>query len=498
MKYLCVLIWSMPLLVLGQLSLDPIFSDHMVFQQGQKITVWGKAIPGMTIAGMMQHDQQSTFVQPDSSWLLHFASLTASARPYSITISTQGQSIQMNDILIGDLWLCLGQSNMEWPMVKELHYKEAVSMSDQPLLRFYNPDYTGKGIYNTPFNDSIIQRLQKGPFYHGVWQVSDSNTIKQMSAVAYYFGKELLLDQGIPIGLIQLSIGGAPLETLIDREVMKAAPQFTSKIKADWLHNPSLPVWIKERAVQNLGDVNPLGADNDLAHPFAPGFAFDRGLKSFVPLPIKGVIFYQGESNAQEQDRVAEYADLFKLMVRDYRRQWHQPSLPFYYVQLSSIDTTRYKSQCWPAFREEQRKILSTVDHTGMAVSSDVGAKDDVHPTDKKTVGRRLALQALKNSYHKRIVADGPLVKKAKYHRGKTTITFHYPIRVLATSDQKPLRGFSIDPHKETTALIHHRKVIIPGMSKPDYIYYAWQPYSTANLTNDLGLPASTFKIKVK
>lgn len=215
-----------------------------------------------------------------------------------------------------------------------------------------------------------------------------------------------------------------------------------------------------------------------------------------MPLPIKGVIFYQGESNAQEQDRVAEYADLFKLMVRDYRRQWHQPSLPFYYVQLSSIDTTRYKSQCWPAFREEQRKILSTVDHTGMAVSSDVGAKDDVHPTDKNC-RTPPGIAGFKNSYHKRIVADGPLVK-SQIPSWKTTITFHYPIRVLATSDQKPLRGFSIDPHKETTALIHHRKVIIPGMSKPDYIYYAWQPYSTANLTNDLGLPASTFKIKVK
>lgn len=493
------MLFFLPHRAMSQLRLDPLFTDHMVIQQGQIIRIRGYGMPGSRIEGSMAHDQSNTTVKSDSSWILEFQKLKGSTAKLSIIISCQNQRIELSDILLGDVWLCLGQSNMEWPMHKEMHYKEEIPSSVQPLLRFFNPNYAGKGIYDAPYSDSVTTRLYSNRFFLGSWQVSDSISFRAMSAVAYYFGKEILSIQEIPIGLINLSIGGAPLETFIDKNVLKKDIRFASKIKGDWLNNGSLPVWIRERGKQNIGQPNS-SYSNDVGqpHPYSPGYIFDHGIISCTRMPIKGIIFYQGESNAQEVDRVNEYSELFKLMVLDYRRQWNLPNLPFYFVQLSSIDTLTYKSQWWPQFRNEQRKSLKGLNHLGMAVSSDVGALHDVHPANKKIIGHRLAIWALNKTYKKKMVPSGPLVRRASYRHGSVVITFKFGGAHLSTSDQSSVRGFSLNGQEDSPAIIHRHTVQIKTTLKPEYIYYAWQPFSNANLTNDKGLPASTFKIKVK
>lgn len=215
-------------------------------------------------------------------------------------------------------------------------------------------------------------------------------------------------------------------------------------------------------------------------------------------MPVKGVLCYQGESNAQEMERVNEYAALSKLMMDDYRKKWKQSALPFYYVQLSSIDTVHYKSHFWPQFRDEQRKMMQKISYSGMAVCSDIGAKDDVHPTNKKEVGKRLARWALNKTYKQNIVPSGPLPIVAKYKDGKVTISFQYRAKGLMTSDGKSLRGFSLDGKSEAEAYFGDSGVIVPAGFKPDYIYYGWKPFSDGNLVNSENLPASTFKIKVQ
>lgn len=486
-------------LMAAQLSLPDIFTDNMVLQRDKPIHFLGKSIPDTPLEAMFDGETIKTTVRQDSTWNILFKKREANTKPQSIVITNGQQKIVMANVLIGDIWLCIGQSNMEWPMEKEMHFKEEVQHANRPIMRFYNPTYAGKNIYNASFTDSVLRLLNTKDFYKGKWHVSDINSVKQMSAVGYYFGKEIQEQEHIPIGLINMAIGGAPIEAFIRRKAMESSIKFSEKVKGNWLTNDALPVWIRERGQQNVGNIpvihqNELGAD----HAFKPGFAFVAGIEPLLQLPIKGILWYQGESNAQEAERVYEYAELQKLMIDDYRRQWKQPELPFYWVQLSSIDTAKYKSHYWPEFRNEQRKLLKKTAYGGMAVTSDIGAKNNVHPTDKKDVGQRLARWALNKTYGKKVLPSGPLPKEASYKNGKVIITFDYTADGLKTSDGKVVRGFSIDAKLEVAVKLKGNSVEILATNKPEFIYYGWQPYSDANLVNSEGLPASTFKVRLR
>jgi sialate O-acetylesterase len=498
-KLLLLCILFSPIFTTAQLRLAKIFSDHMLLQREQPINIWGKAIPGKMVTVSFASEEKSVPVSKDSNWAVNFKAQEANKQPQSIAIISGDERIEIKNILIGDIWLCIGQSNMEWPMIKEMHYQEALPGSNQPLIRLYNPAYAGKNTYNVSFTDSIVKNLTKENFYNGQWQTCDSNSFKTMSAVAWYFGKEIVQVENIPIGLMNISIGGAPLETFISTEALKSNKQFAGKVNGDWLSNDALPVWIRERGNQNVGGFPFVPKDEyGNNHAFKPGYAYEAGVAPMIDFPIKGILCYQGESNAQEVKRVNEYAALSALMVADYRQKWNQPHLPFYYVQLSSIDTLKYKGGLWPLFRDEQRKIMNLIPHSGMAVSSDHGFRNDVHPTNKKVVGERLARWALNKSYHRNIIPSGPLPLMAKYVKGIVTITSQYAGEKLKTTDGKALRGFSIDGKNEINAVIKKHQIVIKVRDKPAFVFYGWQPFTDANLVNSEQLPASTFRIKVE
>lgn len=234
-----------------------------------------------------------------------------------------------------------------------------------------------------------------------------------------------------------------------------------------------------------------------LNHAYKPGFAYAAGIQPLLSFPIKGIIWYQGESNSLEIERVNEYPALMKLMINDYRSKWKNKKMPFYWVQLSSIDTVAYQSRFWPQFRNDQRTLLTEVKHSGMAVSSDLGFKNNVHPTNKKAVGERLARWALRDVFHQRVIVSGPLPIKAKHRKGEITISFDHG-KGLATADGLELRGFSFDGKNEIPANIKNNKISIQTSTKPEYVYYGWNPFSDANLVNSDNLPASTFKILLR
>lgn len=495
--YICLLL---PFVSSAQLQLAKPFSNNMVLQRGQPIHIWGKGYPGKSVTVKFGGVLKSIVVKQDSSWGVYYNKMKASVLQHQLLVKSDGESISLTNIVIGDIWLCIGQSNMQFSLKEEMHYKEEIQSSTIDGLRFYNPSFIGKGVFNKAFTDSMIQRLTINDFYNKVsWQKSDSLSARDMTAIGYYFGKQLLQETGVPIGLIHLAIGGCPIETFISKDALMNSKQFSSKVNGNWLTNNQLPVWIKERGVQNVGGNDKVISDElGPNHGYKPSFAFEAGIQPLVPLPIKGVLWYQGESNAQELDRVMEYAALQKLMIEDYRKLWKNENLPFYWVQLSSIDSISYKSQLWPLFRDEQRKLLSIVKNGGMAVCSDIGAKNNVHPTNKKLVGERLANWALVQDYKKEILPSGPLPLKAVYNRNEIVISFLYSGEQLSTNDSMSVRGFSIDEVHEVGATIKGNKIIIPVTKKPDYIYYGWKPYTDANLINSERLPASTFKIKVK
>lgn len=499
MKFNICFILFIPFFCTGQLQLAKIFSNNMMLQRGQPIQFWGKANPGKTVTVLFENKKRNATVQKDSAWIVSFKAKKFNAQPQSAFIISGVEIIEIKNILIGDVWLCIGQSNMEWPMIKEMHYKEEIVNSQLPMLRLYNPAYAGKNTFNVSFTDSITQNLTVEKFYKGQWQTCDSNSFKLMSAVGYYFGKRITSELNVPVGVINLSIGGAPLETFISSGTLKNSKQFSKKINEDWLTNEELPIWIRERGKQNIGNLKNVPNDEyGSNHSFKPGFAFESGIAPILNLPIKGILCYQGESNAQEIERVNEYGALSALMIEEYRKKWKQPDLPFYFVQLSSIDTVKYKGELWPQFRDEQRNMLELISNTGMAVCSDIGFKNDVHPTNKKDVGERLARWALNKTYHFNSIPSGPLPLLAKYKDGKIIVTFTYTGKNLLTADGKPLRGFTIDGINECEANIQNKKVLITVKEKPSFVYYGWKSYTDANLANSEKLPASTFKLKVK
>lgn len=297
-------------------SVNPVFSHNMVLQRNQPIHIWGKGLPGTSVRVVLKQEKQNTSrkgvqkneriakVKSDSSWSVYLPAQLANAVSHTLQIASGKQMLQFNNILIGDVWLCIGQSNMEWPMQREMHFNEAMATAQQPLLRFYNPTYAGKNIFNQYFSDSVLRNLSPENFFAKTdWQVSDSNYFKNMSAVAYYYGKEIVEKTKIPIGLINLSIAGAPLETFIGIDALKSNPAFISKAIEPWLTNPFLPVWVKERGNQNLR--------TGTNHPFKPGHVYEAGIKPLFPFAIKGVINYQGERLAQW----ALYNDYGKAVV---------------------------------------------------------------------------------------------------------------------------------------------------------------------------------------
>jgi sialate O-acetylesterase len=320
-----------------------------------------------------------------------------------------------------------------------------------------------------------------------------------MSAIAYYFAKKISAYQNVPIGLINLAIGGAPIETFISTDALQKSSQFAEKVQGNWLTNTDLPEWIRQRGSQNLqGHLQGYGDELGLNHAYKPGFAYASGIVPLLSFPIKGVLWYQGESNSLEAARVNEYKALMHLLITSYREGWHQQRLPFYWVQLSSIDTPYYHSEYWPQFRDLQRQLVQEIKGGGMAVCSDLGFKKDVHPTNKKDIGERLARWALAQDYGVSLVPSGPLPVKAKYSNGKVIISFTYVSDSLTTADAKALRGFSLDGKTEINAVISKGNINIPAKDKPQFVYYGWKPFTDANLVNADRLPASTFKIKVQ
>lgn len=231
----------------GQIKPAPVFSNNMVLQRHKPVTIDGKFDPGKRIEVTFGHETKVANVLEDSSWHIQFPARSGGMDAHQIIIRCGTEVIIFDNILIGDVWLCIGQSNMEWPLQKEAHFSEETNKADLPLLRSYFPIYAGKNIFGSAFSDSVVKELSKENFFSGSWQVVNNHTAAHVSAVAYYFGKEITQQTNVPVGLLIIALGGAPLETFIDPAAMYHSNTFRPKVTGNWLENNSLPVWVRER-----------------------------------------------------------------------------------------------------------------------------------------------------------------------------------------------------------------------------------------------------------
>jgi sialate O-acetylesterase len=471
----------------GGLSLPPIFNDHMVIQRRKPVYIRGKANTGQEVVVSFTGAPQKAIAGADGSWQVVFPPMEAGG-PYSLTVSGD-RIITLKDIYVGEVWVCSGQSNMAFRLKDSENSAAEIRGMNQPLLHLCKfkpvavPDASA-------FSAENLIKINRGEYFqNGPWELCDSSSASDFSAVAYYFGKKLAGELNVHIGLIHNAVGGSNTESWIWRKDLEA-DSATAIMLTGWLHNEQVQKWCREQAAKNLlNAVNPLQR-----HPYEPGYLFNAGIMPILDFPVRGVIWYQGESNA---DRPEQHEKLFKMLVDCWRNGWKDSRMPFLFVQLSGINR-----ESWPKFRDSQLRLMKQIPNTGMAVTSDIGHPTDVHPKNKKDVGERLARWALAMEYSKDIVPSGPLYESARTTGKKIIVSFRYSTRSLKTSDGKSIRGFDIAGpdgiFSEAAAKISGNKVIVSNKKTPGpaYVRYGWKPWTDANLVNSEGLPASTFTTK--
>lgn len=383
----------------GELKMPMIFSDNMVLQQRIPLPVWGTAGAGDKITVSFNHLKKTTLAAWDGKWKIIFPEMKADAVPQIMRINDQATTIEYKNILIGDVWLCSGQSNMYLPLKATKDNKQTVGdAGKQKNIRLFK----FKPIAETEdvaWDTSVLNKVNNLQYFSGNWEEDNSEDAGSFSAVGYYFGQKIQQQTNVPVGLVELAVGGSPQISWIDRYTLQADPLLENTLKSDWRTSDFLMGWCRKRIGKNLQNTT----FRQQRHPYQPCYNYDAGVKHIIQFPIKGVVWYQGESDA---DNAELYSKEFPLFVKSWREKWGY-DFPFYYVQLSGLDRPS-----WPHFRDMQRRLLTDLSNSGMVVTSDLGDSLNVHYTDKKSVGMRLANLALHYSYHRNdIVPNGPHVK---------------------------------------------------------------------------------------
>lgn len=474
----------------ASIKLPAILGDNMVLQQKSDVKLWGWASPGSTVKVKTSWGfAASTRADGGGNWLLSVRTPEASFEKRNITIS-DGKSLVLSNILIGEVWLCSGQSNMEWLLRNSRGAAEALAAADDPDLHLFDMKVRWRTDH-VAWPASVLDSVGRLDYFREtVWKAATRETVGEFSAVAYWFGKMLRDSLQVPVGLICNAVGGSPAEAWVDRHTLET--QFP-KILENWLGNDFVQDWVRGRAAKNLEN----RMDGFDRHPYQPAYLFEAGVLPLDRYPVKGVIWYQGESNAHN---MSAHERLFGLLVDSWRTYWGQPAMPFHYVQLSSLNRPS-----WPWFRDSQRRLLDAREGLGMAVSSDVGDSLDVHPRDKRPVGERLARLALHHDYgHAALVPSGPLVRAAVADGNRVIVSFDWAGGLHFARPQEERSHFEVAEwdgrfYPARAEIVGETVVLTcPEVAHPKLVRYAWEPYTRAHLYNGAGLPASTFRIAVQ
>ena len=500
------------------LRLPRVFGDHMVLQSGVEIPVWGRVKAGAKVIVTLGGETQTATADDEGKWQVRLRPRKPNATPTTLRVQSSGEGIEVNDILIGEVWVCAGQSNMEWMLRQSTHGADELAALEADVartsdaakgtellasLRLLNLRGGARGSSGS-YREEHLARLTPETFCEGQWKVASAASAQTFSAVAWYYGRHLQQQLNVPVGLICPAVGGTPAEAWIPREALEADPDLGKLVSGNWLDNPGLSDFCRTRGQQNLlaaiqaGESIP-GDEYGPNHSFKPGFMWEAGVRPLIPYAIRGAIWYQGESNAETPARVRQHGQLFPLLIQQWRKQWGQGDFPFLYVQLPALNRAE-----WPWFRDSQRRVLDKVNNVGMAITIDTGHPSNVHPTLKKPVGERLAKWALGTTYQSKphTTYSGPLLDVAEREGDSMVVSFNHVGDGLKSSDGRPLRYFEVSgadgvfrPARakivgQNTIAVSSRKV-----AEPRDVRYAWLPYPNpvVNLFNSAGLPASPF-----
>jgi sialate O-acetylesterase len=480
----------------SDVTLPTLFMDHMVLQQAKTVPVWGWAEDGEEVTVSFQGNEESTIAE-DGKWRVNLRK-TKTGGPFELTVRGNN-SITIQDVLVGEVWLCGGQSNMQWTVSNSTDSEETVANSANDQIRLFQVPMTSK---DEP-QDNV----------DASWKVCGPESLPNFSAVAYNFGRKLQEDLGVPVGLIQSCVGGSNVSSWVPRDLMANNPEFknfTDEYDAIVASYPEIKKEYEAQLAAYQAKVEEYKAKgeklpDDIKAPRLPygpehhfrisGF-YNGMIVPLKPYAIAGAIWYQGESNAGSPTSSYQYRNFFPAMINHWREIWGQGDFPFLFVQLASWGVSQ--GDPWPLLREAQTMTLNQK-NTGMAVAIDVGDEKDIHPKDKKTVGERLELAALEVAYDKDVAYSGPIYKSMKVKGNEVRLSFEHTDDGLMFKGDNPV-GFVIAGEDmnfvDATARIDGKYVYVSSdaVANPVAVRYGWSAYTECNLYNGAGLPASPFR----
>ncbi|MGB2862656.1 MAG: sialate O-acetylesterase [Sedimentisphaerales bacterium] len=500
----CTLIFYLAVVLLlagaavADIKLPAVIGDNMVLQQGGKVSIWGWADPGEEVmAGVSWNNMKwAVKADKDGKWTFRMNPPKAGG-PYEMTLSGKN-AITIKNILVGEVWVCSGQSNMQMAVQSSANSEQEIAEADYPKIRLFSVKRT---VAETPQSDC-----------EGSWSECSPETVPGFTAVGYFFGRELHKQLNVPVGLIHTSWGGTPAEAWTRREVLEANPDCAPILKryADAVakypqameeHKQKLVEW-KQAAekAEAEGEKPPRrpGAPFGPGNPHSPAGLYNGMIAPLIPYGIQGAIWYQGESNA---GRAYQYRTLFGGMIKNWRDDWGQGKFSFLFVQLANFMKTKPEpdESAWAELREAQSMTLA-LPNTGMAVIIDIGEAADIHPKNKQDVGKRLALWPLAGTYGKKLVYSGPIYKSIKVDGGSIILSYDHAGGGLVAKGDDTLKGFSIAGADRkfvwADAKIEGKTVVVSSdnVSEPVAVRYAWADNPVCNLYNQEDLPASPFR----
>jgi len=475
------------------------FTDHMVLQREMPVPVWGWADAGEKVTVEFAGQKVSATTGADGKWRVDLAPLTASAQPRDFVVTSVNRESKivnrkLQDVLVGEVWLGSGQSNMDFSVSKKVKYfagvineEQEIAAANYPLIRMFTGEAT--------------KAYAPRPTVDGEWKVCSPETVPAFSAVGYFFARELQKELKVPVGIVTLSFGASCAQAWIRRDVMLGDPafkavldRFDEQVKAYTPPTPEEQAQQKEAAAKAKADGKraPRGRADPVQDQHNPTVLFNGMIAPVLPYAIRGVIWYQGESITAPKELFPRWNE---LLVTDWRKLWGQPDLPFYAVQLAALDNNSNN----PQVREWQSEILK-IPHTGLAVTIDIGDPKDVHPHNKAPLGDRLSRLALANVYGRQIEFSGPRYESMVVEDAALRLKFSHRGGGLVAKGGA-LAAFEIagsdGKYEAAEAVIDGDSVVVTSTAvpKPTVARYAWSNFPEgANLYNGAGLPASPFR----
>ncbi len=491
----------------AQLKMPAFFSDNAVLQQGMPVSIWGKADPGANVTVTYRGQSKTAKAGDDGKWMVKLDPMQASAEAADMTIScpdskAEPKTLTLKGTLVGEVWFCSGQSNMQFGLKSAMNGEKEVSEANYPLIRLF----TSKPVVSATPQDNVVPEWP-------TWKVCSPETVKDFSAIAYLFGRDIQKARnGVPIGLLHSSCGWTPAESWTPREAMADDPDLKCIVERWEAGIAKAEAFKKEtEAAKTAGKPAPEApkglVDPNFIHRVCG--LYNGSVQPCMPYAIRGVIWYQGETN---DNRGIQYRKLFPALINSWRKNWGIGDLPFIYVQLANVlpppdyakDPIWFDSE-WSEVREAQNLTLDKVPNTGMAVAIDIGEEKDVHPKNKQEAARRLALAARAVAYGEKIPFSGPRYEKIAVEDGKVRVHFKYAEGGLATTDGKDPNWFYVagadKKWERAQAKIDGKTVLVwsDQVKEPVAVRYAWanNPFG-CNLCNQVDgkvfLPSGPFR----